>query len=135
MDHFVPKSKASIRGAYDWSNYRLACRPMNTNKGEADDVLDPIGLPHELFTLDLLSGRVQINKEVAAVGTHMHLNAQRTIKRLKLNAGPFRMLRLEYINMYLDSRQAQYPNALSAARDTLAIYSPFIHLEVVRQGW
>ena len=65
VDHFEPKSKAPISRAYDWSNYRLASRPMNTNKGEHQDVLDPLTLPIGLFKLNLVSNRtVQLHPRI-----------------------------------------------------------------------
>ncbi|KQP49192.1 hypothetical protein ASF44_00795 [Pseudorhodoferax sp. Leaf274] len=136
VDHFEPKSKAPLCKSYDWSNFRLACRPMNTNKDEFQDVLDPFLLPPELFILNLLSGRVQINHRVAPVGTPLHKQAQHTIgrDRLKLNAGPFRDLRLRFIDEYFANRQRPGPRALQEARDLLRLQSPFIWHEVTRQG-
>lgn len=134
-DHFVPKSRAPVREAYNWANYRLACRAMNTNKHEFQDVLEPFLLPAHLFFLNLLSGRVQVNGQVAAVRTQLRSQAQDTIKRLKLNAGEFRDLRLKFVDEYLRHRQLANPEALDQARQHLRLQSPFIHQEVVRQGW
>ena len=135
VDHFVPKSLAPVREAYNWSNYRLSCRAMNTNKHEFQDVIDPFLVPAGLFSLSLLSGRVQVNSKVAAVGTPLRIQAQDTIKRLKLNGGQFRELRLKFIDEYLGSRKMADPQALLHARQLLSLQSPFIHLEVLRQGW
>lgn len=135
VDHFEPKSKAPIRRSYDWSNYRLASRPMNTNKGEHLDVLDPFSLPPGLFKLSLVSGRVRISDTVAPVGSALRTQAIATLKRLKLNDGEYRDLRLHYIDEYLRSRLHPDPNAVSAARNQLLVQSPFIHHEVMRQGW
>jgi len=135
VDHYLPKSKHPIARAYDWSNYRLASRPMNTNKGEHEDVLDPFQLPARLFALNLLSGRVQINTAVAAVGTPLHREAQATLTRLKLNAGEYRELRLGYINEYLSECQQPGADAVLHARAALLLKSPFIYQEVMQQGW
>lgn len=135
VDHFVPKSLAPVREAYHWMNYRLACRAMNTNKHEFQDVLDPFLVPAVLFTLSLLSGRVQVNSKVAAVGTVLHIQAQDTIKRLKLNGGQFRELRLKFIDEYLGNLRMAGPQALPHALQLLSVQSPFIHQEVLRQGW
>lgn len=135
VDHYEPKSNAPIARAYDWSNYRLASRPMNTNKGEHRDVLDPFKLPPGLFRLDLVSGRVRIDDAVAPPGSTLRARAHDTLKRLKLNGGEYRELRLHYLDEYLRNRQLPRPNALQAARDQLLLQSPFIHNEVVRQGW
>jgi hypothetical protein len=135
VDHFEPKSQAPIARAYDWSNYRLASRPMNTNKGEHQDVLDPFTLPPGLFKLNLVSGRVRIDDAVAPVASPLRIQAQATLKRLKLNGGEYRDLRLYYLDEYLRNRQLPGQNALQAARDQLLLQSPFVHSEVVRQGW
>jgi hypothetical protein len=135
VDHFDPKSKSPIARAYDWSNYRLASRPMNTNKGEHQDVLDPFALSPGVFKLSLVSGRVRISDIVAPVGSPMRTQAMATLKRLKLNDGEYRDLRLRYIDEYLRNRLLPDPNALTAARNQLLLQSPFIHHEVMRQGW
>ena len=139
VDHFVPKSKAPIAQVYAWSNFRLASRPMNTNKREHEDVLDPFTLQPGLFTLNLLSGRVLINAEVAPIGTPLHDHAKATLKRLKLNAGEYRELRLTYLDNYLNACQPKGRTSprtsIKKARDALLIASPFIYQEVVRQGW
>ncbi|HSV69030.1 MAG TPA: hypothetical protein VLI72_02870 [Methylibium sp.] len=135
VDHFEPKSKSPIKRAYDWSNYRLASRPMNTNKGEHLDVLDPFALPPGLFKLSLVCGRVRVSDTVAPVGSALRTQAIGTLKRLKLNGGEYRDLRLHYIDEYLRNRQDPNPGAVSAARNQLLVQSPFIHHEVIRQGW
>lgn len=139
VDHFVPKSKAPIAQAYTWSNFRLASRPMNTNKWQHEDVLDPFTLQPGLFTLNLLSGRVLINAEVALVGSPLHDQARATLKRLKLNAGEYRELRLTYLDDYLKACQPKgrtsARTSIKKARNALLIASPFIYQEVVRQGW
>lgn len=139
VDHFVPKSKAPVAQAYTWSNFRLASRPMNTNKREHEDVLDPFTLTSGLFTLNLLSGRMLINSDVAPIGSPLHTQAKATIKRLKLNAGEYRSLRLTYIDQYLSACQpkgrASIKTSIKNARDALLIASPFIYHEVVRQDW
>jgi hypothetical protein len=41
VDHFVAITKAALKEAYEWDNYRLACSLMNTHKNDFSDVLDP----------------------------------------------------------------------------------------------
>lgn len=108
---------------------------MNTNKGEHQDVLDPFSLPTALFTLNLLSGRVQVNATIAAPGSMLHDDATQTVRRLKLNSGEYRELRLVYIDEYLLACQSSASNAKQNALEALLLKSPFIHNEVVRQGW
>lgn len=140
VDHYLPKSKSAVSLAYDWSNYRLASRPMNTNKWDHQDVLDPFTLPLGLFELNLLSGKVRINTAVAPVGSLLHDQAWHTLKeRLKLNHGEYRELRLRILNKYLEARRptgrGSAKRALAKARAALLLESPFVHHEVVRQGW
>ena len=135
VDHFLPVSKSPLSAAYDWSNYRLASRPMNTNKGEHQDVLDPFTLPPNLFTLKILSARIRINTDIAPLGSRLHQEAQDTLERLKLNEGEYRAIRLHYLNKYLEACRPQTKSSVKRARATLLLESPFLHQEVVRQDW
>ncbi len=135
VDHFEPKSKAPIGRSYDWSNYRLASRPMNTNKGEHLDVLDPFALPPGLFKLCLVSGRVHIGDGAAPQGSALRTQAQATLARLRLNDGEYRDLRIRIIDKFLQDRQLAGMGAMQRALDQLRMQSPFIHSEVLRQGW
>lgn len=134
VDHFSPKSKAPLAQAYDWANFRLASRPMNTNKGEHSDVLDPFALPPGLFELSLVSGRVHVCDAVAPVGSALHRQAIATLGRLKLNDGEYRNLRLRHIDHYFKGCAIPHPDAVEAAREELRLASPFIYQEVMRQG-
>lgn len=135
VDHFLPKSKAPLAQAFDWTNYRLASRPMNTNKREHEDVLDPFAIPQRLFVLNLLSGRLRINDHVAPLHSPLRARAQETLERLGLNAGEYRNLRLTYIDNYLRACFNATQAVADSARETLRLQSPFIHAEVLRQGW
>jgi len=108
---------------------------MNTNKGESQVVLDPFKIPPTLFQLNLLNGRVEINTAVAKIRDPLHQQAQATIRRLKLNAGPFRSLRLQYITEYVEARQLGTQQAIEQAQKRLKFQSPFIYQEILRQGW
>lgn len=48
-EHFAPKSLSFAGQAYEWSNYRLACRTVNSKKSTFEDVLDPFELTPETF--------------------------------------------------------------------------------------
>src|SRR5438445_12468654 len=41
IDHFIPRTLAP-RLAYEWSNFRIARRDLNENKGENMEVVDPM---------------------------------------------------------------------------------------------
>jgi hypothetical protein len=81
VDHFVPKSVAPER-AYDWSNYRLANSKMNAKKGDAQDILDPIGLMNETFILLFPAMLVKPNPLLLESQKAL---AKATINRLDLN--------------------------------------------------
>ena len=108
---------------------------MNTNKKEHMDVLDPFSLPPGLFTLNLLNGRVGIDVGVAPIDSTLHAQAVTTLQRLKLNDGEYRELRLGYIDDYLQQAHGQSPTTVLHARELLLMQSPFIHQEILRQGW
>lgn len=135
VDHFQPKSKAPVSEAYNWANYRLASRSMNTNKREFQDVLDPFAIPAGLFQLNLLNGRMSVNSSVAPRGSSLNQQARATLKRLKLNTAVFCELRLEHIHRYLAHHQATATNAQQHAQTELLLAAPFIGQEVIRQGW
>ena len=135
IDHYLPKSQSRVSSAYDWANYRLASRPKKTNKKEHMDVLDPFSLPPGLFTLNLLNGRVGIDVGVAPIDSTLHAQAVTTLQRLKLNDGEYRELRLGYIDDYLQQAHGQSPTTVLHARERLLMQSPFIHQEILRQGW
>jgi len=135
VDHFQPKSKAAVSKAYHWANYRLASRPMNTNKGEFQDVLDPFLIPAGLFHLNLLSGRIRVNLAVAPRSSPLNQQARATLKRLKLNSPVFCELRLKHLDGYLARCPSTELSGRQQAQEALLSASPFIGQEVIRQGW
>lgn len=58
VDHFQPKSPHSHL-AYEWSNYRLASKEMNSNKGNSGGVLDPFSIQRGWFVLRIDSFRIK----------------------------------------------------------------------------
>ena len=123
VDHFIAKS-ALAGGAYDWSNYRLACSNMNARKGVFDDVLDPFTLPRdpEVFHLELVSGRIYVNPSITKA---LAASAEATISRLDLDSGGCRSMRVRHFDMYASQ-------GMTAA--LLQWYSPFVYGEADRQG-
>lgn len=81
VDHFIPKSLDPSR-AYEWSNYRLASRAMNSRKGDFNDVLDPFTLQPNTFVLDIATMLVKPGKHLSVTEKQA---VKATIKRLKLN--------------------------------------------------
>ncbi len=122
VDHFVAKSSLAGK-TYDWDNYRLACRTINSRKRAFDDVLDPFTLPANVFHLELVTGRIFVNPNLGNV--QLAQDAQATIDRLKLDSWANREMRARHYTDYLEfGRPPGY----------LARYSPFVWAEVQRQG-
>ncbi|MFM9960655.1 MAG: hypothetical protein ACKV2Q_05460 [Planctomycetaceae bacterium] len=57
VDHFAPKSRKWDQ-VYQWSNYRLACGPLNARKKDFGDVLDPFDITDGWFQLELVGFQV-----------------------------------------------------------------------------
>jgi uncharacterized protein (TIGR02646 family) len=81
VDHFLPKSSYP-QFAYEWSNYRLASRRMNSRKREYLDVLDPFTLAPDWLILHFPSLQIKSNP---ALQTHQRKQVTATIDRLMLN--------------------------------------------------
>lgn len=82
VDHFVPGS-ADPALLYEWSNYRLACRVMNSRKGVRRDVLDPFEVEHGWFALDLDEGaQIRAGDDL---DPSVHAEVIATIARLRLH--------------------------------------------------
>ncbi len=120
VDHFVAKSMQPEH-AYEWSNYRLACAAMNTFKNEYDDVLDPFSLVDGTFRLELTSGRIFPSPQLLV--TEQTLAAEKTIKRLRLDAPNNRELRARHFSDFVQG-------CFTAAY--LKRISPFVWLEAQR---
>jgi uncharacterized protein (TIGR02646 family) len=119
VDHFVPKSR-HVGLAFEWNNYRLACRSINTKKADLEQLLDPFLLEPETFYLVLESGEIYVSPQCQNPQL-----AQKTIVYLGLDAHEYREVRLEY---YTD-----FQNGDISTRQ-LQKLAPFVYLEALRQG-
>ena len=120
-DHYIAK-KPQPRYAYEWTNYRLACRGMNTRKNDYDDVLDPFEIEDFWFQLELVSGHIHPNP---ALELTTLAQVQATIDRLNLDDAGWQELRARHYSDYI---QGHY------TADFLRMRSPFVHAEAQRQG-
>jgi uncharacterized protein (TIGR02646 family) len=120
VDHFVPKSRL-VGLAFEWSNYRLACRNINTLKQDFEDVLDPFFLEPEVFFLELNTGTIYVNPSLE--NTELGLRADQTITRLKL--WRLNKIRAEYFACYQNH---------DLSRNLLQKRAPFVYLEAERQN-
>lgn len=126
VDHFVPKS-VDRKLAYEWSNLRLASRPMNTNKNEATDILDPCVIEDGWFVLKISNFEVDANPNLKDLNLRKQI--RHTIKRLGLNE-----------TIYCDTRQHYHDRYLGLTGDEpfplswLEEECPFVASELRRQG-
>ncbi len=116
VDHFVPKSRL-VDLAFEWSNYRLACRNINSIKKEFEDVLDPFFLMAETFFLVLETGEIYVNPRL-----ENPQEAEQTIRRLELDSEELTAIRADYYADFKDNAE------------NLRKYAPFVFLEAKRQG-
>ena len=126
VDHFVAQ-KHHAGGAYEWSNYRLACRTMNTNKS-VHRMLDPFLLAPDTFRMRFLNGEIYPNPGLTGAAS---TQATHAITELELDAPNMRAMRVRHFERFLKLRGTA-PNA--AAEQDLRTYSPFVWTEAKRQG-
>ena len=93
----------------------------NRHKNKLDDVLDPIGLTHDTFVLNLATGGIRPNPRASQPDRAI---ARKTINRLKLNSAENIRMRARHYSEYLLHKQAAL----------LCFYSPFVWYEANRQG-
>lgn len=121
VDHFIPIS-VDWRMAYEWKNYRLACRQVNTDKGRGRP-LDPFEIEDGWFELELVGYQVVPG---AATAEPLRAAIRATIEDvLRLNSARLRRQRSEYAESYLaDDISLAY----------LERRAPFVARELRRQG-
>jgi hypothetical protein len=105
-----------------WSNYRLACTMMNSRKLNYDDVLDPFTIADGMFHLELVTGRIFPNPDLAVADRR---SVQKTIDRLKLDSPGCRNMRARHLQ---DCLEGHYTTAFFRR------CSPFVWAEATRQG-
>jgi len=120
VEHFVPKSQAA-ENIYDWGNYRLATRWVNSKKSAIHLALDPFTIEPGLFHLDLFSGRIYPN---LSLDTTARKTVAQTIEILGLDDARCRADRTEHFSGYLEHGSQSF----------LKRMSPFVHSEAERQG-
>jgi len=121
VDHFHPKSRRPDL-AYEWSNYRLATKEMNSNKGDATDILDPFALQLGWFILDMDSFHIKPN---GGLPPSLVEAIRHTITVLKLNHDAYVTMRFEIVRDY---------SKADVTLDYIQRRFPFIASELVRQN-
>jgi len=122
VDHFLPKSKCKA-AAYEWSNYRLACKVVNDHKGVREDILDPFEVGDGWFRLELVALQ---GLPAPDLDPDLRRKVESTIDALKLNEDPSLCdARIEYYEDWVG-------NEISLRH--LRTHFPFLAKELVRQG-
>ncbi len=97
VEHFIPKSVEPWL-AYEWSNYRLACRKANTDRG-TKTVIDPFLVGPDDFRIDLFSCELFPNSELSPAEREL---IQKTIDSIGLNNSYWKANRRTYYERYQD---------------------------------
>ncbi|NIM13021.1 MAG: hypothetical protein GTO45_12915 [Candidatus Aminicenantes bacterium] len=133
VDHYIPISVIAQSNpglAYDWNNFRLASRSMNTEKGKFQDVLDPFLIEPGWFAMEFPSLIIKSGSDLSP-GCRGKVEA--TIKRLKLNE---KEKYIEYRHEILWDYCllcSEYDN-IDPIFNHLEKRAPFIAYELKRQG-
>lgn len=123
VDHYVPKS-AAPNLAYEWANYRLCRRRLNTRKDNFRDVLDPFTVGPGWIELDFRTFLLVPNGQLAA---QARSDVVATIQRLELNKdNDYVLERIRVIREYCLAR---------ATFAEVAKRYPFMAFEMERQDF
>lgn len=133
VDHFIPIHvlvHTEPQLAYDWRNFRLASRSMNTEKHKFQDVIDPFTIEWGWFVMDFPSLMI---KNGAPPGSRERKKVDASIARLKLNEKEkYIEYRWEFLCDYCDL--CRDCGNIGPAFNHLEKKAPFIAYELKRQG-
>jgi len=121
VEHYLPK-KLRPDLAYEWENYRLVTRIVNSRKGDYLDVVDPAYIHNDWFYLELTTGHIYPNPSLA---DYRKDAAQKSIDRLRLDDGEMRRMRTKRWSDYCESK---------ISKEYLEEIAPHIYAEAVRQN-
>ncbi len=121
VDHFLPAVENPQR-AYDWNNFRLASRSMNSEKRDFQDVVDPFIIAPGSFVMEFPSLMIKSGPDLTPSDAE---KINKTINRLKLNK------KEKYINYRREWLCAYCDGDISFA--FLNERAPFIAYELNRQ--
>ncbi|MBP8073502.1 MAG: hypothetical protein KAY96_01980 [Bacteroidia bacterium] len=96
---------------------------MNSRKGRSQDVLDPFQIQNGWFEIDFTTGRVKANEDI---DLQIHIQVKQTIKRLRLNDMRSKKQRIQFFDRWLTKKIT-----LEIVKED----APFIHAEILRQGF
>ncbi|PWJ59153.1 MULTISPECIES: hypothetical protein [unclassified Fibrobacter] len=127
VDHFIPKSDPVMGKnlTYEWSNYRLCCRQVNSKKNEKILHLDPFTMQPNSFFINFSDGCIFANPQNKIDDEDYFNNCEDAIIKLKLNDKEFCCMRKTHYEDYI---LYNLPDAY------MQKYSPFVWQEICRQG-
>jgi len=134
VDHFIPVCdiwSTNPEAAYEWDNFRLASRSMNTEKGDHRDVVDPFRIGLGWFVIDFPS---MIVKSGSDLEPSDKAKVDAAIRRLKLNniEKKYIAYRRKLIRYYSD--MVGEWGKIAPAIAHLRKMAPFIASELERQA-
>ena len=118
VDHYIPKN-VNYELAYEWTNYRLADRHLNSYKNKYQDVVDPFKIKEGAFELIFPSLRIIGGPNLCKSKANL------TINRLKLNSQMLIEERGSYLKEYCKGE---------TTFSFLTKKAPFIAFELKRQN-
>lgn len=124
VEHFIPKAQDAWM-AYEWKNYLLADRRVNSNRGQ-EEITSPFELNFYPFELVLETGMIAVSEDLTP---EQEEKAYQILDALQLDKEIFDHERAEYYARYKDrTREDSLTNA------QIARYAPFIWYEIKRQS-
>lgn len=97
-DHFLPK-KQHPSLAYEWSNYRLCYRALNSSKGWRKPWCDPATVEDDWFEINLWTGEIVLSDVTRNLPDETKKLLRNTLE--KLNEQEYRLMRLEFIDEWV----------------------------------
>lgn len=116
VEHFVPKSE-SPELAYEWSNYRLASRKANADRG-TQKVLDPFEVEDGWFALDLFTGELAPGE---GLNDAVQKAVESTIGAVRLNDPEWTRLRHIYYARFLQQGAVDPQGAMEDLKENAPI--------------
>jgi hypothetical protein len=136
VDHFIPKSIAAAKTAYERNNYRLASSIMNNHKGNSAAILDPFTIQPDTVLPTLTTGEMRPND---APNFQPCLQAWNSIKILNLNGAKLKRNRAYILAKHLKALDnCNAPEdfiKLENCKQHMRQHSPFVLCEIQRQGF
>lgn len=132
VEHFLPKS-ANREEVYEWRNYRLASFHVNSVKGSKANVIDPMDLPEDAFTLTA-DMSLKVNPEAAWQSDRQRTLAAETVKSLQLDSLELKSDRRAWMAALLGMLKTN-PGSVAELAVLFRQRSAFLYREAERRGY